>query len=106
MNELDAPADVVLDEDEQWYEDHYEEFVSGDPADRAALIAAAAKPPRVISEKKQMISIRLDPADVVAIKEQAERFGLGYQTMISSLLHQYVRGDLVNIDEARKALRV
>jgi predicted DNA binding CopG/RHH family protein len=52
-----------------------------------------------------MISIRLDQADLKVLKEKAERAGIGYQTMVSALLHQYALGDLVNVEEARKLVR-
>ena len=94
-----------LDVEEQWYEDNLEGFVPGDPKDRASLIEAARKPPVILGERKQMVSIRLDQADLRLLKEKAERAGIGYQTMVSALLHQYAIGDLVNIEEARKLFR-
>jgi len=97
--------EAILDSEEQWYEDHFEEFVPAAPELRESLLKAAAKPPKVNSDKKTMVSIRLDQQDVRTIKELANRAGLGYQTMISSLLHQYAMGDLVNIQEAKKVLR-
>lgn len=96
---------IILDEEEQWYEEHFDEFTPAAAELRESLINAAAYPPRVLPDKKQMVSIRLDPRDVGIIKEKAERAGLAYQTMISSLLHQYAIGDLVNIEEAKKLLR-
>lgn len=95
----------TLDAEEQWYEDHYDGFVPASKELRESLVAAAAKPPKVVSERKTMVSIRLDAQDILMIKERALRAGLGYQTLISSLLHQYAIGDLVNIDDARKMLR-
>jgi len=100
-----VPEDSELDVEEQWYEDHLEEFVPGDPKDRASLIGAARKPPVILGERKQMVSIRLDQADLRVLKEKAERAGIGYQTMVSALLHQYAIGDLVNVEEARKLFR-
>ncbi|MDA8426491.1 MAG: BrnA antitoxin family protein [Treponema sp.] len=105
MSEMPDPDKAVLDEEEKWYEDHFDEFVPAADEVRESLITAASAPPRIQSEKKQMVSIRLDPSDVKKIKEKAERAGLAYQTMISSLLHQYAEGDLVNIEEARKILK-
>jgi len=99
------PESAELDNEEQWYEDHLEEFVPGDPKDRASLIKASKKPPVILGERKQMISIRLDQADLKVLKEKAERAGIGYQTMVSSLLHQYALGDLVNVEEAKKLVR-
>ena len=64
---------ALLDAEEQWYEDHLEEFVPGNPKDRASLIEAARKPPVILAERKQMISIRLDQADLRLLKEKAKR---------------------------------
>lgn len=105
MNKNHAPQHTVLDTDEQWYEDNAEGFVPAGLELRESLIIAASKPQRIATNKKTMVSIRLDPQDVRAIKELANRAGLGYQTLISSLLHQYAVGDLVNIHEAKKVLR-
>jgi hypothetical protein len=39
--------------------------------------------------------------DLLSLKRKANRFGMPYQTLISSILHQYVSGDLkpVEIEE-------
>jgi predicted DNA binding CopG/RHH family protein len=105
MKKAYNPENAILNEEERWYEGHYEEFVAENPDERKLLIEAVKNQPRIVSEKKQMVSIRLDPTDVRAIKEKAERAGLAYQTLISSLLHQYALGDLVNIEEARRLLK-
>ena len=44
---------------------------------------------------KVPISIRVDGSVLGSLKSEAERLGLPYQTYIGSLLHQYVRGDLI-----------
>ncbi len=105
MSETYKPENAVLDAEEQWFEDNYDKFSSGKTEDRESLILAASQPPKIVSDKKMMVSIRLDPQDIQTIKQQAERVGLGYQTMISSLLHQYAVGDLVNVQEVRKVFR-
>jgi predicted DNA binding CopG/RHH family protein len=105
MNETYDPENAILDDEEQVYEDQFDDFVPGKAEDRQSLMAVASQPPKIVSDKKQMVSIRLDPQDIQVIRQQAERAGIGYQTMISSLLHQYAIGDLVNIHEARKVLR-
>ena len=42
------------------------------------------------------ISIRLDGAVLAQLRSEAERLGIPYQTMISSVLHRYVHGELVD----------
>lgn len=46
--------------------------------------------------KKTPISIRLDGSELAEIRTEAERLGIPYQTLISSILHRYVSGELVD----------
>jgi predicted DNA binding CopG/RHH family protein len=41
------------------------------------------------------MNIRIDPAELERIKERAQREGLRYQTLIKSVLHKYITGQLV-----------
>ena len=45
--------------------------------------------------KDKRINIRLSANDLEALKTQAVELGLPYQTLISSILHQYVSGRLI-----------
>jgi len=45
---------------------------------------------------KVAMSIRLDAITVDGIKSEAERMGLPYQTLINSILHRFVTGELVD----------
>ena len=49
-----------------------------------------------VDAAKLPISIRLDGAELAEIKSEAERMGIPYQTFISSILHRYVSGELVD----------
>ena len=44
---------------------------------------------------KIAISLRLDGSDLAAIKSEAQRLGIPYQTLIGSIIHQYATGELV-----------
>ena len=44
--------------------------------------------------KSKRITIRLYPHDYIAIQEKASELGLPYQTLISSIIHRYLDGDL------------
>jgi len=68
-----------------------------DPKEKEALIAAA----RETLQKDKRINIRMSGRDLLSLKRKANRFGMPYQTLISSILHQYVSGDLkpVEIEE-------
>ncbi len=49
---------------------------------------------------KTPISIRLDGLVLADLRTEAERLGIPYQTLIGSVLHRYVHGELVD----RKAI--
>ena len=61
-----------------------------DPKEKSALMAAA----RETLQKDKRINIRMSGRDLLSLKRKANRFGMPYQTLISSILHQYVSGDL------------
>jgi len=46
-------------------------------------------------KKNKRINIRLSLNDLEALKTQAVELGLPYQTLVSSILHQYASGRLV-----------
>ena len=45
---------------------------------------------------KVPISIRLDGAVLADLRTEAERLGIPYQTLVGSVLHRYVQGELVD----------
>ena len=45
---------------------------------------------------KVPISIRLDGGELSELRTEAERLGIPYQTLIGSILHRYVSGELVD----------
>lgn len=56
---------------------------------------------------KMAISLRLDCNDIVSIRTEAFRMGIPYQTLISSILHRYVTGELIdrNSPDLKKLLK-
>ena len=83
---LDAYEDDVL----QAYE--ADEFASVlDEAERDRLRDAA----RATGTKDRRVNIRLSSSDVRDIQALALREGIPYQTLISSILHKFVSGRLV-----------
>jgi predicted DNA binding CopG/RHH family protein len=73
-----------LDKQEQWLEDHADEFVPVTGAERRRIDRDLA-----IMRKKKAITLRINVNDLGKIKEKAERDGLPYQTLISSVLHKF-----------------
>lgn len=96
---------LVLDEEEQWIEDHLEEFKPAPEWVGKSLREAAKNPPLVHkSTDKKPYTMRLDVGDVITLKDIALKNGIPYQTLISSVLHRYANGTLVDISEAKKVL--
>ena len=94
-----------LDEEQQWIEDHLDEFVAAPEWVGESLRKAAKNPPKIHysgKEVKKPVSLRLDSTDIDKLKTIAIEQGLNYQSLIGSVLHRYVTGTLVDIAEARK----
>lgn len=47
--------------------------------------------------RKQQIGLRLDAQDLMKIRAKAVREGIPYQTLISSIVHKYVTGQLAEM---------
>ncbi|NOT77607.1 MAG: hypothetical protein HOP07_01240 [Bacteriovoracaceae bacterium] len=43
-----------------------------------------------------MISLKIDANNLADIKTEAERLGMPYQTLMNSILHRYVHGELID----------
>lgn len=52
-----------------------------------------------LKNRAAKMNIRIDAAELENIKRQAEKEGLRYQTLIKSVLHKYITGQLVERDE-------
>ena len=52
-------------------------------------------------KKDKRINVRLSSHDLLGIQRKAARKGVPYQALISSLIHQYVEGDLVEEPSSR-----
>lgn len=57
-------------------------------------IALARKAAKEYLSKSKNITIRLSIGDVTIIKNRAQETGIPYQTIISSLIHQYATGKI------------
>ncbi|MDD3596429.1 hypothetical protein [Sulfuricurvum sp.] len=57
-------------------------------------IALARKAAKEYLSKSKNITIRLSLGDVTTIKNKAQETGIPYQTIISSLVHQYATGKI------------
>ncbi len=88
---------IKLDQEEQDILASFEgrEFVSElTEEDRQLFLAdLAAK----TSKKDKRINIRISARDLTALQRRALEEGLPYQTLVSSILHKYVSGGLLDI---------
>lgn len=60
------------------------------PDRKAGLEAMAAE----TFKKDKRVNIRISNRDLIAIKSQAQKEGIPYQTLISSIIHKYISGSL------------
>ena len=58
-----------------------------------SLLEGLLESARATGQKDQRINIRLSSGDLQAIRTRALQAGIPYQTLISSILHQFVNGD-------------
>lgn len=90
-----------LDNHEQQIEDEAERFVQADGEERSKIEQILAN-----SRKTRNINIRISEYDLEQVKRRAEREGLPYQTLISSILHKYVSDQLVDERSVSKAIQL
>ena len=86
---------VTLDKYEQQIEDALSkgEFTSTSDLDSTKqLFQEAARNFRELQETKS-ITLRVKKEDLIKVKAKAKRNGIAYQTLISLLIRQYIRGE-------------
>ena len=81
------PEKIVLDEEEQWIEDHLEEFVPAPEWVGKSLREAAHNTMEEIRAKKP-VTINLDIGAVSYFKALADETGIAYQNLINLYLIQ------------------
>ena len=90
---LDTTSIVQLDAEEQQLLDDFEHDTMLSVA-KPSLLEGLRESARATGQKDQRINIRLSSCDLQAIRTRALQAGIPYQTLISSILHQFVSGDL------------
>ena len=92
---------TILDDFEQSIEDNAEKFVplsDAEKADVETIINAA--------NKTRNINIRISAYDIEKIKQRSAEEGIPYQTLISSIIHKYVTGKLVDEKTVLKSMEL
>jgi predicted DNA binding CopG/RHH family protein len=85
----EAKSTVKLDaEEQQLLEDFEREAMLS--VVTPSLLEGLRESARATGQKDQRINIRLSSGDLQAIRTRALQAGIPYQTLISSILHQYV----------------
>ena len=69
------------------------------------LLDDLKKSAHATGHKDQRINIRLSSGDLQAIRTRALQEGIPYQTLISSVLHNYVSGTLQDVDASACRVR-
>ncbi len=86
---------ITLDTYEQQIEDALakgEFTITSDLEDTKQMFQEAVKNYRELQETKS-ITLRVKKEDLIRVKAKANRNGLAYQTLISLLIHQYIKGE-------------
>lgn len=102
--EIDFNKDLTEDE-EQYLLDNIDSFPQAPEWVSKSLRKAANSTPIIEYSdrgKKKPVTLRLSENDIKALKSAAIKNGLAYQSLITSILHKYVNGLLVDMDEAKK----
>jgi predicted DNA binding CopG/RHH family protein len=58
------------------------------------------------ARKDKAISLRIATYDLEKIKEKAERNGVPYQTLITTILHKYVTDQLFEKEEILRSIKI
>lgn len=58
------------------------------------------------AKKNKAISLRIANYDLEKIKERANREGIPYQTLITTILHKYVNNQLYDKNEVLKSIKL
>jgi predicted DNA binding CopG/RHH family protein len=88
-------TEAEADAEHKWAEANGLSF-SGPGALSKAVAAAKER-------RKQMVSMRLDPENIEGMKARAKVEGIPYQTLINSILHKFLNGELASKDSLKTA---
>jgi predicted DNA binding CopG/RHH family protein len=85
-----------LDPEEQEILDAYDKgkFESIPPQKKEQVIKRFSQAIKNTMNKKNNVNLRVRYKDISVIKARAARKGVPYQTLLSTLIHQYAEGDI------------
>jgi len=92
---------INLDDFEQSIEDNAEKFVPLSEAEKTEVETIIHT-----SNKNKNINIRISAYTIEKIKERSKEEGIPYQTLISSVIHKYATGKLVDEKAVLKSMEL
>lgn len=95
MDDNDKFQTEFLDEEERDLIESYERGEWVPVPNMEARIAEYQEAARAFFRKDRRVNIRISNRDILALQEIALEDGIPYQTLMSSILHKYVTGRLV-----------
>ena len=78
---------LKLTKEEQWFEDHADEFIPVSK-EKFNMIKQAIERRR----RDAVLNLRVNSYDLETIKQKARKIGVKYQTFISEILHKVAEG--------------
>ena len=98
---MEKKMKTALNKVEQFIEDNAEKFIPLSDSEKLeveTLINGA--------NKTRHINIRISAYDIEKVKQRALEEGIPYQTLISSIIHKYVTGKLVDERAVLKSMEL
>ena len=94
----DPFKNLVLTAEEKEIEESFErgEYVSAPNFPETKKMLEEAAENHIELKKTKQISIRIMKMDLVKLKTEANEMGIGYQTLIKIILHEYIERKDVN----------
>jgi predicted DNA binding CopG/RHH family protein len=92
---------VTLDAYEQLIEDTAEQFVPLSDEEKTGVEAIIDT-----ANKTKNINIRISTYDIEKVKQKSAEEGIPYQTLISSVIHKYITGKLVDEKAVLKSMEL
>ena len=92
---------ITLDALEQSIEDNAEKFVPLSSADMSKVDTIINS-----ANKTKNINIRISAHDIEKVKQKSTEEGIPYQTLISSIIHKYISGTLVDEKAVLKSMEL
>jgi predicted DNA binding CopG/RHH family protein len=98
---MKAKPDYDLDEFEQSIEDNAGNFVPLSDTEKVEIETIIAS-----ANKTKNINIRISAYDIEKIKQRSSEEGIPYQTLISSIIHRYITGKLMDEQAVLNSMRL